>query len=214
LQIQAKGKTALAQPTQSPQAISESPSDPIVSKADLVKKIMNQWPLEVKENVDGQFSFVDDPSLSDLMLKLDRTIGTANPSLGLGLINQVLASSRIGGKYTSEAHNRTIAAIHAIKPKNGLEGMLAAQMVTMHNLAMDFSARAMKPDLASELIDRNVERANRCFRTFATQVEALNRLRGNSQQKVVVEHVTVNKGGQAVVGSVNQNINPGGQGQV
>jgi len=38
-------------------------------------------------------------------------------------------------------------------------------------------------------------------------VEALNRHRGKGQQKVTVEHVTVNAGGQAIVGSVQA---PGG----
>ena len=36
----------------------------------------------------------------------------------------------------------------------------------------------------------------------AVLLEALNRRRGKGQQKVTVEHVTVNAGGQAVVGSV------------
>ena len=38
-------------------------------------------------------------------------------------------------------------------------------------------------------------------------MEALNRHRGKGQQKVTVEHVTVNAGGQAIVGSVQP---PGG----
>jgi hypothetical protein len=35
------------------------------------------------------------------------------------------------------------------------------------------------------------------------QVEALQRYRGKGQQKVTVEHVHVNAGGQAIVGAVN-----------
>ena len=38
--------------------------------------------------------------------------------------------------------------------------------------------------------------------TFAAQVEALKRYRSKGEQKVVVEHVTVNEGGQAIVGNV------------
>ncbi len=40
------------------------------------------------------------------------------------------------------------------------------------------------------------------LRTFAAQVEALQRHRGKGQQKVTVEHVHVHAGGQAIVGSV------------
>jgi hypothetical protein len=38
------------------------------------------------------------------------------------------------------------------------------------------------------------------------QLEALRRYRNGGQQKVIVEHVTVNQGGQAIVGTVQQTI--------
>lgn len=38
---------------------------------------------------------------------------------------------------------------------------------------------------------------------YAILIEALNRYRGKGQQKVTVEHVTVNAGGQAIVGHLN-----------
>ena len=43
----------------------------------------------------------------------------------------------------------------------------------------------------------------------AVQMEALKRYRTGGQQRVIVEHVTVNAGGQAIVGSVTR----GGKGQ-
>jgi hypothetical protein len=46
------------------------------------------------------------------------------------------------------------------------------------------------------------------MRTYAVQVETLARLRKGGQQKVVVEHVHVYPGGQAIVGNVS---NPGGR---
>jgi hypothetical protein len=48
----------------------------------------------------------------------------------------------------------------------------------------------------------NLTQANKLSRTFATLLEALNRHRGKGQQKMVVEHVHVHSGGQAVVGVV------------
>jgi len=44
---------------------------------------------------------------------------------------------------------------------------------------------------------------------YAVQMEALKRYRTGGQQRVIVEHVTVNAGGQAIVGSVTR----GGKGQ-
>ncbi|TQE98087.1 MAG: hypothetical protein FKY71_15680 [Spiribacter salinus] len=49
----------------------------------------------------------------------------------------------------------------------------------------------------------SAERAlNKLARTFTTQMDALKRYRTGGQQKVTVEHVTVNSGGQAIVGAV------------
>ena len=45
---------------------------------------------------------------------------------------------------------------------------------------------------------------NRLARTFAAQVEALKRYRSKGEQRVVVERVTVNEGGQAVVGNIGR----------
>jgi hypothetical protein len=45
---------------------------------------------------------------------------------------------------------------------------------------------------------------NRLARTFTAQVEAFRRHRNGGHSKVTVEHVTVNAGGQAIVGNVDR----------
>ena len=57
----------------------------------------------------------------------------------------------------------------------------------------------------------SAERAfNKLTRTFTAQVEALKRYRTGGEQKVTVQHVTVNEGGQAVVGDISRSA--GGRG--
>ena len=58
-------------------------------------------------------------------------------------------------------------------------------------------------------LDRNVNRATKLLRTFATMAECLRTYRGGGQQKVTVEHVTVQAGGQAIVGTVNRRAGVG-----
>ena len=48
-----------------------------------------------------------------------------------------------------------------------------------------------------------MSQANKLCRTYALLLDALNRHRGKGQQKVTVEHVHVNAGGQAIVGVVH-----------
>ena len=81
------------------------------------------------------------------------------------------------------------------------ESMLAAQMATVHVAMMTFARRLDNVETIEQ--QDSTERAyNKLARTFAAQVEALKRYRTGGEQKVTVEHVTVNDGGQAIVGPV------------
>jgi len=84
---------------------------------------------------------------------------------------------------------------------------MAAQLLAAHYAAMECYRRAMLDEQTFEGRRENLNQANKLSRSFAVLLEALNRHRGKGQQKVTVEHVTVNAGGQAIVGSVQT---PGG----
>lgn len=98
----------------------------------------------------------------------------------------------------------TISAMAAIKPKDELEGMFAAQIVTTHNAAMECFRRASDLQQTTYGRELNLKYADKLMRTYANLVAALDKHRGKGQQKMTVEHVTVNKGGQAIVGNVEQ----------
>jgi hypothetical protein len=82
--------------------------------------------------------------------------------------------------------------------------MLAAQMVATHETAMDCFRRAQLPNQTFEGRRMNLEFATKLMRSYAALVETLDKHRGKGQQVVRVEHVTVNAGGQAIVGAVSQ----------
>jgi hypothetical protein len=85
-----------------------------------------------------------------------------------------------------------------------MEVMLCSQLVALHSQSMEFLRRGMLPDQTSDGTDRSVNRATKLLRTFATMAECLRTYRGGGQQKMTVEHVTVQAGGQAIVGTVNR----------
>ncbi|MGY0571650.1 hypothetical protein ACTGJ9_011845 [Bradyrhizobium sp. RDM12] len=89
-----------------------------------------------------------------------------------------------------------------MKPQDEFEGMLAVQMIGAHNAAMECHRRAMIHEQSFAGRQEALNQANKLSRTYATLLEALNRHRGKGQQKVVVEHVHVYQGGQAIVGNV------------
>lgn len=98
--------------------------------------------------------------------------------------------------------NGSLALTRAVQPRDEVETMLAVQMTAVHNAVIKFARRAEMSEnvVQSEAAERSL---NRLARTFATQMEALKRYRSKGEQRVVVEHVTVNEGGQAIVGDVN-----------
>ena len=96
----------------------------------------------------------------------------------------------------------TLGALAGIKPRDELEGMMAAQLIAAHNAAMECYRRAM---LAEQTFDGGREalnQANKLCRTSTMLIDALNKHRGKGQQKMTVEHVHVYAGGQAVVGTI------------
>ena len=102
----------------------------------------------------------------------------------------------------AKAINDALAAVTGIGARDETEGMLATQMVATHFAAIS-ALRRLK---ASETIpqqDSNGNLAVKLLRTFTSQIEALQRYRGKGQQRVTVEHVHVNSGGQALVGVAN-----------
>lgn len=129
--------------------------------------------------------------------------------------NNILANQAMQALWTkhSDAAERdrqyaaTMAALIGMAPRDELEGMMAAQLVAAHNAAMECYRRAMLAEQTFEGRRENLNQANKLSRTFATLLEALHRHRGKAQQKVVVEHVHVHSGGQAIVGAVS---GPGG----
>jgi hypothetical protein len=89
-----------------------------------------------------------------------------------------------------------------LKPKDECEAVLIAQMIGCHNAAMECFRRAMLKEQSFQGCQLNLNYASKLSRAFALHMEALDKHRGKGQQTVRVEHVTVNAGGQAIVGNV------------
>jgi hypothetical protein len=104
-----------------------------------------------------------------------------------------------------------LSAIGEIRPQNGVEGMLSVQMLAVHDAALLLLARATSEEQYPEAIERNLLLSSRCMRLFLQQVEAMQRLQGKAwQQQVVVKHMNVTEGGQAIVGTVTAAKAPAG----
>jgi hypothetical protein len=116
-------------------------------------------------------------------------------------LQKVSASSGDTDEVSGDKITSDLAAIASIAPEDALESMLAVQMVATHRAAMS----ALRQLNNSEYIDQSNSAANRATKlmnAYTRQVEALNKHRGKGQQKMTVEHVHVNEGGQAIIGTI------------
>jgi hypothetical protein len=124
------------------------------------------------------------------------------------LANQAMRADWYGsdpqhGKDLDDQKTAVLAFLVGVKPTDVIEGMMAAQLFASHAAAMDCYRRAMLPGQTDYGREMNLSHAAKLTRANASQVEALTKYRGKGQQKVIVEHVHVYQGGQAIVGNVD-----------
>lgn len=104
---------------------------------------------------------------------------------------------------SAEKHGTFAAAMFAeLKPRDAVEAMLIAQMTATHVAMTNITSRASYQS-SSEIHERLERSMTRLSRTYIAQMEALKKYRSKAQQTVRVERVTVNEGGQAIVGDVS-----------
>ncbi|RLJ52143.1 hypothetical protein BCF46_2371 [Litoreibacter meonggei] len=130
--------------------------------------------------------------------ELQSMYGVKSSTAARGLLMSALQGLGEGG-----AHYRSfVLSMGAeLEPNDAIEAMLVTQMAVTHAAMMTSVGSSLnaKSDQARESYDRIT---NRLGRTFVTQLEALKKYRKSPSQTIRVEHVTVNAGGQAIVGDV------------
>ena len=92
-------------------------------------------------------------------------------------------------------------------PVDETERMLATLCVGTHNAAMASFRHAAESNCC-DVRSQELKNADRAAKSLIDALEALDRHRGRNKQDVQVRQVTVESGGQAVVGNVNSEGRP------
>ena len=104
------------------------------------------------------------------------------------------------GYSDKDAIAKAAALIAAAKPTNELELMLASQMALTSLLVSHTAAQAYNAK-THNVLNAVSNQAIKFNRIYLEQINALQRLQGKSQtQKIIVEKVHVEAGGQAAIG--------------
>jgi hypothetical protein len=99
----------------------------------------------------------------------------------------------------SRVAESAVDAAESAQASNSLEKMLCHQMAAMHRAAMKLAARSL--DFESQPVEmaRLSNAAARMMQVYQEAFLALQKIRTGGKQTVVVQHVQVSQGGQAVI---------------
>ncbi len=143
----------------------------------------------------------DHPSLTVAHVLLAKAMGSSDQAFAHSMLLQLANASGTGPVPDEATLNFLLSVIEGVAPRDQTEAMLAAQMAVVHCTMMTFSRR-LNHVVSIPQQDAAERTLNKLARTFAVQMETLKRYRTGGEQKVTVQHVHVNDGGQAIVGTV------------
>ena len=150
--------------------------------------------------------------------KEDRLLDTVRDSPDM--LAARASQDRLGLAFDAGVLALTVDTADTIEAGNSLERMLAGQLAALHMLAMKNAATAasfamkagdqhsatplQQRQIASIEATRSTNAAARASEAFHHGLLTLDRLRNGGRQNVVVQHVNVEHGGQAVVAGAMQ----------
>lgn len=142
-----------------------------------------------------------DPRTGEKLLA--KALGAADCDALHGLLSQLVKASAVARRPDQGNLSFMVSMLKSIAPRDSLEAMLAAQMVSIHVASMRCACRLACTDDVPQ--QESLSRAlTRLARTYAAQMEAMNRHRSNGACAITVQNLSVQDGGKAVVGHFTQ----------
>lgn len=140
-------------------------------------------------------------------------LGGIDGRVGERLLSDLVSIIEIGdlAQDRSEAIAFAAAFIDEVRPRSTIEAMLAIQMLGCHAASIATTRRGLHPDQSPSGRQQYLSLAGKLMRTFAQQMEALARGRGEATTQIVrVEKVEIRRGSRAGLGSVAHQPTKGG----
>lgn len=166
------------------------------------------------EEVNGQKSYVTKDISKELKNEIAAVVGTPNNILAKQIVDSLVMASP-SSKDSSKDYNIALQSFADSCPRDATEARLIAQAQASFTQGMEYLALAREV-LFSQVVPAKdhwhsiyMKSATKCFEIHTKAIDTLNRYRQKGEQRVVVQHVTVQDGGKAVVG----NVLPGGGGR-
>ena len=146
-------------------------------------------------------------------------LSTTDVGFARHLLAQLVTASAWGGTVEEDDLNSLFATVASLKPGDGFEAMLIAQMTQVHAATMRTGNRVTNVDFIRGSHFKKRHRVHsekmlglstvvRAFSNLAgrytEQLRTLNDHRRGGDQNVMIHNMSVSHGGQAIVGNVTQ----------
>lgn len=131
--------------------------------------------------------------------------GAANRAVGLYLLTNVgkaLIPAKAKNEEVAKQLDRLAQSMQTLAPQDEYEGQLIAQLIVLHENAMDWLSRAVRTEQV-DFANIYLNGASKLLTRHHETLEALLKYRRKGDQRVHVEHVHIHGGGQAIVGNVS-----------
>lgn len=150
----------------------------------------------------------EDPNKKSSVMLSDPTeiSGIPNEGFATKLVNELYGSfffhQGAAHDHVIQQVNTAVDFVKSFKPQDAVEAQLLVQMASAHNVAMESLRRANIADQTFAGRDMGLKYAAKFMNLYMEQMRCLNKHRGKGDQKVIIEHINIESGAQAIVGHV------------
>jgi hypothetical protein len=134
--------------------------------------------------------------------------GASNSTVGLQWLTSIgkaIVPAKADLKEFVRQMETVALTMRALTPQDEFEGQLIAQLVVLHEHAMEWLGKAMRTDRV-DFSNVYINGASKLLTRHHETLETLLKYRRRGEQRVVVEHVNVHNVGQAIVGNVTTRV--------
>ena len=121
------------------------------------------------------------------------------------------AVERLNLIHNTDVFDLALDTAESIGASNAIEKMIAHELAAAHKTAMDLLERCKEQGDPTREI-KSINAAARLMTVVQQGALAIQRLKGGGNQVMTIRHVTVENGGQAIIGNV-QGVNPNSRDQ-
>lgn len=136
------------------------------------------------------------------LYELGKITGITNQDLLFALIENSALPTTDASLSIENQINVVLQSLSELQPKDATETMLCLQLVALHLQGMRSLKKAGDSDFQPQ-IQTYMTAATKLIRLQHETLDTLNRYRRKGDQHLVVQHVNVNEGANAIVGQVN-----------